>query len=253
MTAPAKESEVVPRVCEFSKLRNALSTRGCRDRIRRYYRRHDPQQRSDQINPKGNTMTTPEHNRGTTYWHGGRRNIAVGDFIRSPYERRREMSTTERRLEAFSARFGYNRDRDPKLVYFTTDREFARAWAVNPLLLAEGGGALYRVQPTPAMSIAVDPDYEVAGRSARRARVLEVVEDLVAMSEDEAQRAIKRYATWTDGGPMFDDDGYMIPSLLMAAHGATPSMLRNLGKWADVPNGHIVVVRDGRASIELKR
>lgn len=34
------------------------------------------------------------------YWHGGRRGIAVGDMLRSPYERRSEWSAIERRVEA---------------------------------------------------------------------------------------------------------------------------------------------------------
>jgi len=140
----------------------------------------------------------------TEYWHGGRRNIGVGGLIRSPHERRHEWSARERQVEALAQHLGYNADRDPKLVYFTTDRELARAWAATHFE-DEGGGSLYRVRPVPPSSLEPDPDYEPVGYSARRAEVLEVVEDLVAMDSDAAEAAIGRYATWDDYvSPMYD-------------------------------------------------
>ncbi|MGV8048525.1 hypothetical protein PJP07_30455, partial [Mycobacterium kansasii] len=66
----------------------------------------------------------------TDYWHGGRRGIAVGEYIRSPNERRREWSALERQIEAGYRQIGYDADRDPKRVYVTTDRELARGWAM---------------------------------------------------------------------------------------------------------------------------
>lgn len=183
----------------------------------------------------------------TDYWHGGRRGIAVGEYIRSPNERRREWSALERQIEAGYRQIGYDADRDPKRVYVTTDRELARGWAMNQLLAREGGGALYRVKPVPPSSMVPDPDYEETAFSARRALVLEVAEDPVQMTEEEATRAVcARYSLWSDDSRMYDDDGYMLPPPEHWAAGATPELYRYLGRWFQVPHGHTMVLRDGR-------
>ena len=128
----------------------------------------------------------------TDSWHGGRRNIAVGDFIKARNACRREFSASERAIEARDVNLGYNNDCDPDRVYVTTDRDLARGWAANEVLEAQGGGALYRVRPLPAMSIEPDPDYPPTSYSARRAAVLEVVEDPVQMSAEDADRPCAR-------------------------------------------------------------
>lgn len=73
------------------------------------------------------------------YWHAGRRGLRPGDLLRSPYERRHEMSGRERHVESVAIQAGYNADRDPQQVYFTTDRELARGWAVTRV---HGGGSV---------------------------------------------------------------------------------------------------------------
>lgn len=147
------------------------------------------------------------------YWHGGRRGIKVGDLLKGPYARKQEWSLTERNIERQHLHRGiYNSERDPRRVYFTTDRELARGWAMHAMLQAEGGGALYRVKPLPPSSLEPDPDIRATGFSARRAEVLEVVEDLVQMDEHR------------NGG-------------------ATPDLFRHLGKWFHVPPDHVVVWR----------
>lgn len=184
------------------------------------------------------------------YWHGGRRGIGVGEFLRGPYDRRRDWTPRERLFEATASAMGiYNADRDPHRVYVTTDRELARGWAATHFE-HEGGGALYRVRPLPPSSIEVDPDYKASGFSARRAEVLEVVEDLVQMDPDDALRAINcKYSVWTDDTPMYDYDGYMLPCNAHREGGATPELFRHLGKWYLVPPGHSVVFRAGRVSV----
>lgn len=181
------------------------------------------------------------------YWHGGRRAIVVGDYVRSPHDRRREWSALERQIEAHYRRVGYDADRDPKRVYFTTDRELARGWAMNDMLQLEGGGALYRVRPVPPSSLESDRDYAGVGFSARRALVLEVAEDPVQMTEEAATRAVcAQYSLWTDDSRMYDDDGYMLPPPEHRAQGATPDLYRHLGRWFSVLPGHTMVLRDGR-------
>ncbi|WP_071288237.1 hypothetical protein [Mycolicibacterium llatzerense] len=188
----------------------------------------------------------------TDYWHGGRRGIAVGGLIRSPHERRHEWSTRERQAEAVARLTGYNADRNPKLVYFTTDRDLARAWAATHFE-AEGGGSLYRVRPLPPSSLETDTDYEPVGFSARRAEVLEVVEDLVAMGADAADAAIGRYATWEDYiSPMYDADGYMLPPPAARALGAPAEMFRHFGRWFSIPPGCVVGIQNGRAVVGPK-
>lgn len=182
-----------------------------------------------------------------SFWHGGRRGITVGQFIRAPRERRREWSALERQQEAHYARHGYDSDRDPKRVYFTTDRELARGWAMNDMLALEGGGALYRVKPMPPSSLEPDPDYAATGFSARRAVVLEVAEDPVQMDAEAATRAVcAKYSLWTDGGRMYDDEGYMQPPATHRQGGATPELYRHLGRWFLMPPGHSLVFLDGQ-------
>jgi len=184
------------------------------------------------------------------YWHGGRRGIAVGDFIVAPDARRRQWTTFERSIERLARGSGYNVDRDPKRIYVTTDRELARGWAMNVLLRFKGGGALYRVKPLPPMSLEPDPDYAPTGFSARRAQVLEVVEDPVQMDQDEASRTVcLKYSLWVDRSPMYDVDGYMLPPTNARQAGATAEMYRHLGKWFVVPPGCSVWFKDGRAFV----
>jgi hypothetical protein len=181
------------------------------------------------------------NNCGVEYWHGGRRNIAVGEFIRPRNARRREFSAVERKVEANNMRVGYDTDCDPNRIYVTTDLELARGWAMNEILRADGGGALYRVRPEPTMSIEPDPDYPPTSFSARRARVLEVVEDPVQMSIDDADRAVcLKYSRWSDGTAMYDWEGYMLPPPELRSVAADPARYRHLGKWCPVPYGHRV-------------
>lgn len=179
------------------------------------------------------------------YWHGGRRGIKVGDLLKGPYERKHEWSPQERAIEEGYRQLGiYNSERNPRRVYFTTDRELARGWAMHEMLRREGGGALYRVKPLPPSSLEPDPDIRETGFSARRAEVLEVVEDPVQMDEDDALRATNwKYSLWEDDSPMYDYDGYMLPSPEHRNGGATPDLFRHLGKWFHVPPDHVVVWR----------
>jgi hypothetical protein len=164
------------------------------------------------------------------YWHGGRRGLRRGDFLLSPYERRHELSSRERDYERVRRQVGYNETRDPRRVYFTIDRELARGWAVTRVA---GGGSLYRVRPVPADDIAPDPDFvDPVGFSAPRAKVIEVAERTVYMSEDDAKRACcLKYVLWVDGSPAYDYDGFFQPPPDRRALGKTAADYRFLGPW----------------------
>lgn len=115
---------------------------------------------------------------------------------------------------------------------------------MHEILQREGGGSLYRIKPLPPSSLEPDPDFIATGFSARRAEVLEVVEDPVHMPEDDALRARNwKYSLWEDYSPMYDYDGYMLPSPEHRTGGATADIFRHLGKWFPVPPEHVVAWR----------
>lgn len=92
-------------------------------------------------------------------------------------------------------------------MYFTTDRELARGWAVTRV---GGGGSVYLVRPVPADDLELDADFvDPVGFSAPRAKIIEVAERTVYMSEDEAKRACcLKYVLWVDGSPAYDYEGF---------------------------------------------
>jgi len=94
------------------------------------------------------------------------------------------------------------------------------------------------------------PDYEETAFSTRRALVLEVAEDPVQMTEDEALRAVcARYSLWSDDSRIYDDDGFMLPPPEHRAAGATPEFDRHLGRWFQTLPGHTMALRDGRVFV----
>lgn len=182
------------------------------------------------------------------FWHGGAHGLRPGDYLKSPDERRDELSHAERRFEALAAHVRYTQLRDPKRVYFTIDRNLARAWAVLVPPVGGGPGALYRVRPVPPASLQEDPDYQGVGFSARRAEILEVAEPIVRMSPDDAYLACRKYRRWDDGSPQYDQDGYFLPPPQHRRLGKSAEDYRCLGKWFDrtddvaVVGGEIVVL-----------
>ena len=163
------------------------------------------------------------------YWHGGRRGLRPGDFLRSPFERRNALSDRERLVEHVKDQAGYHDARDPHRVYFTTDRELARGWAVTRV---RGGGSVYRVRPVPTDLLEPDPDFCEAAFSAPRAKIIEVAERTVYMTDDEAKRACcLKYVLWDDGSPAYDYDGYFQPPPARREFGKTAADYRYLGRW----------------------
>ncbi len=116
-------------------------------------------------------------------------------------------------------------------MYFTTDRELARGWAVTRVA---GGGSVYRVRPVPADDLELDADFvDPVGFSAPRAKIIEVAERTVYMSEDEAKRACcLKYVLWVDGSPAYDYDGFFQRRRPIAVQlGKTAADYRFLGPW----------------------
>jgi hypothetical protein len=87
----------------------------------------------------------------------------------------------------------------PDLVYFTTDRELARAWCVR------SNGALLRVEPVG--TVEADPDFPGTSFSAEQAVVLGVQECPVKMRHLEARKAFAAYDP-----DSFDELGYIRPA-----------------------------------------
>lgn len=171
--------------------------------------------------------------RAMDYWHGGAPDIAVGEIIEGPARRRGRLRQEQLAQERFLARTRYSEMRDPKRVYFTTDRELARGWAVTN----RDNGSLYRVRPVPSASLELDPDFPPVGFSARRAEVLEVAEIRVEMPEDEAMRACCRYITWNDDSPTYDAEGFLLPPPEHRGRGKAAEDYRHLGKWVNIDGG----------------
>lgn len=172
-----------------------------------------------------------------TYWHGGFPGIQVGSQLLSP-------------TDAAAARIpiAYTpRDR-PELgivsrtdrVYFSTNQEFARAYAFQTEVITPSGaltsrGTLYRIQPIGAVE--EDPDF--AGHDvswcAPGAVVVEVVETDVRMRARDATRAIGIYSSWDDGRPMYLEDGRLCITWQMESIGLTQEAVDEIVRpWTPV-------------------
>lgn len=164
----------------------------------------------------------------TVYWHGGAQGIGVGDRLLTP---RQLMS----RGHAYAPRTGLmiSSPTDVDRVYFSSERQFARAYGYrNEILLPNGTrirrGALYLVQPVGRLE--EDPDFEGAGVSwcAPSAIVLAVETAKVSMPAAAAVEAIGKYSTWDDGRPMYLEDGRLQVTWQMEARGVTQQRLDQL-------------------------
>lgn len=166
----------------------------------------------------------------TLYFHGGAPDLRPGDVLRP--------------ASALGFAFTYHQGDatyDPAYVYFTPQIEIATAYAARCVLpyVNEIPGDVYRVQPLGP--IEPDPDYgplpEIYKR-APRARILEVVRTEVALTDREQ---FQLEAPWLHWGsldlPMYDVDGFMIPSAEMRSNGVTAEHTRIYGPW--LPPGRI--------------
>ena len=160
------------------------------------------------------------------YWHGSPVALEVG--TRLAPKRDREGA----RLSETQYQHLVDNLHNPDLVYFTTDRELARAWCVR------SNGALLRVEP--AGPIEPDPDFPGISFSAAQAVVVDVVEHPVTMSQLAARKAFAAYQA-----DSFDEKGFIRPAQrladIFAATGRNLAAFRKAGRY---PNPQRFALRE---------
>ncbi|WIE70366.1 hypothetical protein [Curtobacterium sp. MCLR17_054] len=158
------------------------------------------------------------------YWHGGAPGRAVGDELLSRDDAARLLTTpTTHGLQAGYA-LGVTR---PDRVYFTSDRNFARAYASRHQVVDQTTGivyergSLYRVEPIGAVE--EDQDFSGTGVSwsAPKARIVAVEATDVHLDLTAATQHVGPYMTWDDGTPIYAPDGSYQPSPILRRAGKT--------------------------------
>lgn len=157
-------------------------------------------------------------------FHGGAPGLVPGDILRP--------------AAALGFDFSYHTKGsiyDPNYVYLTRQLEVATAYAARCVMpmVDQVPGTVYQVQPLGL--IEPDPDYgpvsEVYLR-APRARVLSVIRTDVVLT---VRQQVELEAPWMVWGrldrPMYDAEGYMIPSDEMRDNGVTPDHTRIYGPY----------------------
>lgn len=173
------------------------------------------------------------------YWRGGRTGLEIGTILipRAEAERNGDDMTH------YDLQRGYGMNvTDPERVYFSSNREFARGFAGR----IQGGdsdtgivyqhGALYEVEPLG--EIEKDPDFE-GGVSwcAPSARIIAVEEVNVRLNPFEVSERLGPFTTWTDGSPVYTQNGRYIPSPEQIAFGgieAIFAMAETIFPWTPV-------------------
>lgn len=166
------------------------------------------------------------------FWHGGVPGLGVGDIIEAPDANPTALALHQAAGDDYIA--------DTSRTYITPIREFARSYAkrLEPLVADPGfAGSLYRVEPLGPLEH--DPDFPGGVSFAcRTARILEVEEvNCARITFYEVTQAVGPYMTWSDGTPIYDEDGYLRPSPELAGHGVTAATLRQLGPWHHLDYG----------------
>jgi hypothetical protein len=141
------------------------------------------------------------------YFHGGMPGLKVGDKLRSAQDQ--------------GLKFSYlvpGSKYDPESVYMATDLEVAKVYAAQFELMSSKStaavpGDVYRVRPLGPLRR--DPDLPPISFKAPEALVLEVVKENVLLSPREREQRIGPYRFYQDGKPVYDQDGYMLPSPAM--------------------------------------
>lgn len=173
------------------------------------------------------------------YWHGGVSGISVGDRISS---RAGGTSSADKFRRDVEQAVGYDEVRDPNRVYYTTDREVARAWASR----IGGGGSLYRVIPVFPNSCAPDTDYPTVAFSTPELEVVAVEETNVRLSREDRRSRVMKYHTWDDGSPQYDADGYFQPPPQHREFGKTAAQYRHIPRWYPLPQEVSLYPAEGR-------
>jgi hypothetical protein len=95
-------------------------------------------------------------------------------------------------------------------TYATTNVDVARAFAVQAFGLQRDHRSVYRVELD--QPIVPDPDFlsdlDTSFVMSHWGTVVDVVDETVTMTVDEARRLMSRYALWADKSPIYDADGF---------------------------------------------
>ena len=161
------------------------------------------------------------------YFHGGMPGLKNGDKLRS--------------ADDLDLKFKYivpGSKYDPGSVYMTTDPEVAMVYAAQ-FELAPGTsttgipGDVYRVRPLGPLRR--DPDLPTISFKAPEALVLGLVKENVLLSPREREQRIGPYRFYQEGKPVYDQDGYMLPSPAMEKEGKVSAEFMKLyGPWVPV-------------------
>ena len=159
-----------------------------------------------------------------TWWHGGPDGLTVGDWIVPALE-----------LDALPPTYGAGPDDypcDPARVYVTSDRRMGMGYASQWTI--PGGGSLYRVEL--ADEPIEDPDFAgcAVSYTTSRARIVTVEATSVFLAMGAYVQPWGRYATWSDGTPIYDAGGSLLPSPELLAQGFTADDLATLGRWVEL-------------------
>lgn len=166
---------------------------------------------------RASRATTLGQKQGSTkrrYWHGGRSGLQPGDVLRSRSVAEQEGAD----LSFYDMQLGYDIALTrPDRVYFSSDREFARAFAGRIQIrdtstgMVYQQGALYRVEPVG--EVEPDPDFK-NGQSwcAPSARIVAVEDPSVLLDMYEANSRLGRHLAWADGSAVYTRDGRYLPS-----------------------------------------
>lgn len=181
-------------------------------------------------------LTRAGRRRPERFWHGGTPGMQPGSLLLSRMAA--EASGTD--LTRYAIQTGYGEGvTSPERVYFSSDREFARAFAAlnvthDPVTgVVVQTGTLYEVEPLGPVEH--DPDFANGGVSwcAPTARVLAIEEPDVLLDPYAVTETIGPYMAWSDGSPIYTRAGQILPSPEQKAARSHP-MLQALIPWTPV-------------------
>lgn len=178
-------------------------------------------------NGTGRRSGRPDGHFPGRYFHGGAPGLAPGSRL---------LPSTQ--LGAAFSYFDPTATYDPAQVFVTTDQNVARAYAAR--YLHPSGeprpGDLYEVRPTGALR--VDEDYSRHGEfrgvflACPAAEILRVVDRAVQHTAKELVELERPYLVWgAPDKPVYDEQGWIIPSEQMRDNGVTREWTTSLLPW----------------------
>lgn len=173
--------------------------------------------RTEQVaNLKPRTQIKKSYAKARGYWHGGWPGLEPGTVLVGSVEAPQHGIELERYRPRYAG--SEANPTDPNRVYFSSSRDFAKAFAarMHTRDITTGvsfqHGALYRVEPLG--DVEEDPDFKVGGVSwcAPQARIVAVEDPNVMVDVYTATEIIGPFMTWSDQSPIYTAKGGYIPS-----------------------------------------